>query len=160
MPVNPEANRNEDDKAISKKCDCSASGRIEKEGRKVVKIKWKRLISKGETCQRCGSTGEELNRAMSTLKRCLAPLGIKVILDEEELSFSEFKKDPLQSNRIWINNRLLEDWIEGGVGHSPCCDVCEDHDCRTVEVKGHVYEIIPAEIVVKAGLLAASELVI
>ena len=81
------------------------------------------MISKGETCPRCGSTEEALRKAESTLKQSLALLGIEVILEKEELSVTEFKKDPLQSNRIWINNRLLEDWIEGRVGHSPCCDV-------------------------------------
>ena len=107
-----------------KSCGCSTSERIEKESTSTLKIRWKRLISKGETCPRCGSTEEELRKAVSTLKKSFAPLGIKVILEKEELSVTEFKKDPLQSNRIWINNRLLEDWIEGRVGHSPCCDVC------------------------------------
>ena len=86
--------------------------RIEKESTSTPKIRWKRLISKGETCPRCGSTEEELRKAVSILKKSFAPLG-KVTLEKEELSVSEFKKDPLQSNRIWINNRLLEDWIEG-----------------------------------------------
>ena len=137
----------------------SPSERIEKESASTLKIKWKRLISKGETCPRCGSTEEALRKAVSTLKQSLAPLGIEVILEKEELSVTEFKKDPLQSNRIWINNRLLEDWINGSVGHSPCCDVCGPHDCRTVEVEGHIYETIPAEIIIKAGLSAASQLV-
>ena len=142
-----------------KGCGCSSSNEIEKEPVTTMKIKWKRLISKGETCLRCGSTEEELRRAISTLKQSLAPLGIEVFLEKEELSVTEFKKDPSQSNRIWINNRLLEDWIEGTVGHSPCCDVCSPHDCRTVEVEGQIYETIPAEIIIKAGLLAASQLV-
>jgi hypothetical protein len=43
-----------------------------------------------------------------------APLGIKLILDKEQLSVTESKKDPLRSNRIWLNSRLVEDWI--GVG--------------------------------------------
>jgi hypothetical protein len=142
-----------------KGCGCSSSNEIEKESVITMKIKWKRLISKGETCLRCGSTEEELRRAISTLKQSLAPLGIEVILEKEELSVTEFKKDPSQSNRIWINNRSLEDWIEGTVGRSPCCDVCSPHDCRTVEVEGQIYETIPAEIIIKAGLLAASQLV-
>jgi Domain of unknown function (DUF2703) len=100
-----------------------------------------------------------LERLVSALRKSLTPLGIEVILEKEELSATEFKKDPLQSNRIWINNRLLEDWIEGRVGHSPCCDVCSPHDCRTVEVEGQIYETIPAEIIINAGLLAASQLV-
>ena len=120
-------------------CKCSPSERIEKGSAGTLKIKWKRLISKGETCPRCGSTEEALRKAESTLKQSLALLGIEVILEKEELSVTEFKKDPLQSNRIWINNRLLEDWIEGRVGHSPCCDVCGPHNCRTVEVEGQIY---------------------
>jgi hypothetical protein len=141
-------------------CKCSPSELIEKESAaNILKIKWKRLVSKGETCWRCGSTGEALRKAVSTLKQSLTPLEIEVILEKEELSATEFKKDPLQSNRIWINNRLLEDWIEGKVRHSPCCDVCSPHDCRTVEVEGQIYETIPAEIIIKAGLAAASQLV-
>ncbi|HEU4446006.1 MAG TPA: DUF2703 domain-containing protein [Nitrososphaeraceae archaeon] len=141
-------------------CKCSPSELIEKGSvANILKIKWKRLISKGETCQRCGSTEKGLRKAGSILKKSLAPLGIKVILEKEELSVTEFKKDPSLSNRIWINNRLLEDWIRGRVGHSPCCDVCSPHDCRTVEVEGQIYETIPAEIIIKAGLLAASQLV-
>ena len=80
------------------------------------------MISEGETCPRCGTTEEALRKSVSALEQSLS-LGINVILEKEELSATEFKKDPLQSNRIWINNRLLEDWIEGRMGHSPCCDV-------------------------------------
>lgn len=137
----------------------SSSGPIDKGQAKILKIRWKRLISEGETCPRCGSTEEELEKAVSSLRQSLAPLGIEVILEKEGLSAAEFKKEPLQSNRIWINNRLLEDWIEGRVGQSRCCDVCGPHDCRTVEVEGEVYETIPAEIIIKAGLSAASQLV-
>jgi hypothetical protein len=140
-------------------CQCSPSERGEVESTRFLKIKWERLISKGETCPRCGSTEEELRKAVLTLKKTFAPLGIKVVLDKEELSVTEFKKDPLESNRIWINNRLLEDWIDGRVGHSPCCDVCGPHDCRTVEIQGRIFDTIPAEIIVKAGLAAASQLI-
>lgn len=117
------------------------------------------MISKGETCPRCGSTEGELEKAVSTLKKSLAPLGIKVILDKEEISIAKFKKNPLESNRIWMSDRLLEEWIGAKVGHSPCCDVCGPHDCRTVKVQGRSYETIPAQVIVKAGLVAASELV-
>jgi len=73
------------------------------------------LISKGETCPRCGSTEQEIEKAVLTLKQSFAALGIKVILEKEQISDTEFQKDPLQSNRIWINNRLLEDWVGGKV---------------------------------------------
>lgn len=141
-------------------CGGSPFRPVEKEPTNVLKITWKRLVSEGKTCPRCGSTAEELEKAVSALKQSLAPLGIEVIVEKEELSGAEFKKDPSQSNRIWLNNRLLEDWIGGEVGHSPCCDVCGPSECRTVEVEGEVYETIPAEIIIKAGLSAASQLVI
>ena len=140
----------------NKSCECSP---LEKESVSTLKIKWKRLVSKGETCPRCGSTEEELRKAVSTLKQSLAPLGIRVLLEKEELPVTKFKKDPLQSNRIWIGDHLLEEWVGGSVGQSPCCDVCSPHDCRTVEVEGQIYETVPAEVIIKAGLLAASQLV-
>ncbi len=141
-----------------KSCECSPSDENDKHSAKSVKIKWKRLTSKGETCPRCGSTEQEIEKAISTLKQSFAPLGIEVILEKEQISENEFQKDPLQSNKIWINDRLLEDWIGGKVGQSPCCDVCGTHDCRTVEIQGQTYDTIPSELIIKAGLSAASQL--
>lgn len=117
------------------------------------------MISNEETCPRCGSTEEELDKAVSTLKQSLAPLGIEVILEKKELSFFVFKKAPLQSNRIWINSLPLEDYIEGSVGQSPCCDVCAPSECRTVNIEGQAYETIPSKIIIQAGLVAATQLV-
>ena len=124
----------------------------------VLKIKWRRLISDKQTCPRCGATEKELEKAVSTLQQCLIPLRIKVALKKDVLSVKEFKKDPLRSNQIWLNDRLLEDWIGGKVGQSQCCDVCGPSECRTVGARGEVYEVIPAELIIKAGLLAASQL--
>lgn len=126
---------------------------------KTLKIRWQRLLFEGETCPRCRSTEKELEKALFTLRRSLGPLEIEVILEKEEIPPSKFKKDPLQSNRIWVNDRLLEDWIVGKVGQSLCCDVCGPSECRTVEVEGRVYETIPANLIIKAGLLAASQLI-
>ncbi|GIW47695.1 MAG: hypothetical protein KatS3mg078_1572 [Deltaproteobacteria bacterium] len=123
--------------------------------KKILKIKWQRLVSEGETCPRCGSTEKELDKAILILKQFLALLGIEVELEKEELSLSEFEKEPLQSNRIWINNLPIEDYIGGKIGQNPCCGVCGPHECRTVEIEGRTYETIPSEIIVKAGLFAA-----
>jgi hypothetical protein len=125
---------------------------------KTLKIKWQRLVSEGETCPRCGSTEGELEKAILILKQALTPLGITVILEKYELSDEEFKKDPLKSNQILLNDQLLEEWIGGNIGQSECCDVCNDN-CRTIGVDGDIYETIPAELIIKAGLLAATQLV-
>ncbi len=127
--------------------------------KKVLKIKWQRLISRGKTCPRCGATERELYKAIVVLKKTLAALGIEVVLEKGQISMSRFKKDPLQSNRIWINNRPLEDYIQGRVGQSSCCDACGPSECRTVKIEEKVYETIPSEIIIKAGLSAALQLV-
>jgi hypothetical protein len=133
--------------------------RMELNDTKTLIIKWQRLVSDGQTCSRCGSTEEELEKAIPTLKQSLIPLGIEVVLEKDELSVAEFKKNPLQSNQIWLDDKPLEDWIGGNVSQSPCGEVCGPSECRTVGVGGEVYEVIPADLVIKAGLLAASELV-
>ena len=126
---------------------------------KTLKIRWQRLVSGGQTCPRCGSTEEELKKAISTLRQSLAPLGIEIVLEKSELSEEEFRKNPLLSNQIWLNDKLMEEWIGGTVSESPCCDVCGTSECRTVDVGQVVYESIPADLIVKAGLLAASQLI-
>ena len=129
------------------------------DNQKTLKIEWQRLMSNDKTCPRCGTTEEELDIAVSTLKQSLAPLGIEVMVEKKELSVAEFNKAPLQSNRIWINNRPLEDYIGGSVGQSPCCDVCGHSECRTVNIEGQVYETIPSKIIIQAGLVAATQLI-
>ncbi len=125
---------------------------------RTLQIKWQRLLNNDETCPRCGSTGEEIDRAVKTLRQSLTPLGIEVLLEKEALTVSEFKRDPLQSNRIWINDRPLEECIQAQVGQSACCDVCGPSDCRTIETGGREYETIPADMIIQAGLLVASQM--
>lgn len=125
----------------------------------VLRITWQRLVTDRGTCPRCGSTEKEFDRAVSVLSQALVHIGIEVVAAKEELSAEEFRKDPLHSNRIWMNDRLLDDWIGGKTGQSPCCDVCGPSECRTITLKGLAYEVIPAEMIIKAGLAAASQMV-
>lgn len=128
------------------KCNC------ENGSKKVLTIVWQRLISKGNTCPRCGSTEDELDKAIIQLKNTLSPLGIEVILKKVEITLEEFKKDPLKSNQILLNGRLLDDVINAKTGESKCCNVCGDEKCRTVEIEEKSYETIPSEIIVKSAL--------
>lgn len=126
---------------------------------KVLKISWQRLISDGNTCPRCGSTEDELEKAQLTLEKTLSNLGIKVELEKIELNLQEFKTNPVKSNSIFFNGIALEDLLGAKTGKSQCCDVCGDEECRTVELGDNSFESIPAEIIVKAGLIAAAMLV-
>lgn len=126
---------------------------------KTMSVRWQRLVNdEGATCERCSCTGNATEKAIGKLEAALAPLGIEVSLEKAALDQAAFSGDPLQSNRIWINGRPLEEWLGGGTGQSRCCDACGDSDCRTLEVGDKTYEAVPEELILKAGLLAASEM--
>ena len=92
-----------------------------------LRIRWQRLVNEtGRTCPRCGETGDTIETASNKLKKSLSELNIEVELIKETLDFPIFLKDPLQSNRIWIGGKPLEEWIGATVGKSQCCEVCGD----------------------------------
>ncbi len=124
---------------------------------RVLTIRWQRLVSpQGETCDRCASTQLELERAMKTLTDALRPLDIEPRLQVSEIDQAAFAVDPAESNRIWVADKPLENWITAGVGSSRCCSVCGESECRTVEVGGGSFEVIPEQLILKAALTAAA----
>ena len=128
---------------------------------KTLTIRWQRLVNEsGQTCVRCGETGDTLKTALNKLKKSLSELDIEVELKEETLDFSIFTKDPLQSNCILIGGKTLEEWIGATVGKSQCCEVCGDSECRTISIGQNTFETIPEDLIIRAGLLAAAELFI
>jgi len=129
----------------------------------MLNVRWQRLVTEdGSTCDRCGGTQEELRKAIGTLRESLRPLGIEVASTEEALTTEECAADIIGSNRILIGGRSLEEWLGAEVGQSPCESCCtaigEDVECRTVDLDGTTYEVVPAELIVRAGLVAASNL--
>ena len=127
---------------------------------KKLTIQWQRLLdNKDQTCPRCSQTGETVKIGVSKLKNALAELGIEVELIQKALDLSAFTNNPLQSNSILLNGKLLEDWIGGETGKSKCCDVCGDTECRTISFGKDIFESIPENLIIKAGLLAAAELI-
>lgn len=127
---------------------------------KSLPIVWQRLVgSQGQTCDRCGVTYEGLQQAVAKLEEALRPLGIEITFEAREIDRDSFTTDPSQSNRIWIAGKPIEEWLEANVASSPCCSVCGDSDCRTLELDNDVFESIPSELILKAALVAASELV-
>jgi hypothetical protein len=126
---------------------------------KQLSIVWKRLVVDGQTCERCGATSQQLANAFDTLEAALKPLGIQPVLETRSIDEATFKAQPSESNRIWIGGRPMEEWLGADVGMTPCCSVCGDSQCRTVQFDGRTYETVPQALLVKAGLIAASRLV-
>ncbi len=157
--------KNESSNRASECCAQITTGCCEKDvqpgitPQKPLMITLQRLISNEKTCPRCGSTEEELDSAVASLKQALTLLGIKIVVEKKELSVEEFKKKPLESNRIWFNSQPLEGFVDADIGQSPCCDVCGPSECRTVTIDDQAYETIPSNVIVKAGLMAASKLI-
>jgi hypothetical protein len=135
------------------------ASKIEKADMRQLPIIWQRLVSAGGTCPRCDATYQHLQSAIVKLREALKPLNIEPILEIREISESSFRKDPAQSNRIWIAGKPIEGWIGAGIGSSKCCSVCGDEPCRTMEVEGAVFEDIPEAVIMKAALIAASGLI-
>ncbi len=127
--------------------------------RQVLEVRWQRLVDeKGETCARCGSTEKAVAQAVKQLRRSLKPIDVEVVLQKTSISLAEFTKDPLSSNEIVVGDKPLEQWLQAEVGQSQCSGPCGDSVCRTLTVEGKVYETIPAELIVRAGLLAGAQL--
>ncbi len=125
---------------------------------KTIVIEWQRLLDENKkTCPRCGSTEQEVEKAAETLNRELKPFEIRATLTKKAINPETFKRDVLQSNRIVIAGKTIEDWLGAETGQSPCCEVCGDAECRTVEYADQSHEMIPADLIVKAGLIAASQ---
>jgi hypothetical protein len=126
---------------------------------KALRITWKRLVKEGETCPRCGSTGQNLVSAVAKLATVLRPLRIQPLLDTLVIDNAAFRADPAESNRIWIDGKPMEEWLRASVGKCSCCTVCGDLPCRTMEVGGSTYETIPEDLIVRAAMLAASAMI-
>jgi len=126
---------------------------------KSLPIVWQRLVSQdGKTCDRCYATYQEIQLAINKLKDALRPLDIEPRLEIREIDEKSFKAAPSESNRIWIAGRPMEEWLGATVGSSRCCSVCGISDCRTVKVEGTTFEVIPEKLLIKAALIASSQL--
>jgi len=124
-----------------------------------LKIVWQRLLSpEGKTCDRCDATYHEIFQAVAKLKVALAPLGIEPDLEVRAIDDSKFRKAPSESNRIWVAGQPIEEWLNATVGSSSCCSVCGDSPCRTVEIGGQRFEVVPESLLLRASLVAASSL--
>ena len=123
-------------------------------------IIWQRLVdSHGRTCDRCGSTYESLQEAVTKLKVALRPLDIEIKFETREVSRELFNADPSLSNQVWIANKPIEEWLGASISSSPCCSVCGDSECRTIEFGSEIFEAIPPYLIIKATLIAASQLI-
>ncbi len=125
----------------------------------TLTIEWQRLLDEQkQTCPRCGTTEQEVEKAVRELSRVLADSDIAAELVKKSIDPETFSKDALQSNKIVIAGKTLEEWLGATTGQSKCCEVCGESECRTVEYGGDTHEAVPADLIVRAGVTAAAYL--
>ncbi|MEM5767799.1 MAG: DUF2703 domain-containing protein [Bacillota bacterium] len=121
---------------------------------KTLKIEWRHLDVKGETCDRCYDTGENLANEVKRLKKVLGPQGIEIVLTETRLDDSQIP----QSNTILFNDVPIEDILDIKVSENYCgsCTALlgQETYCRTVIYDGNEYEDIPAKAIRQAAYKA------
>jgi len=124
---------------------------------KTLVVEWQRLLDEQkQTCPRCGTTEREVEKAVQQLNHALSQSGVVVSLTKKGIDPDSFKKDVLQSNKILIAGKLMEEWLGAKTGQSKCCETCSDAECRTVVYADETHEAIPADLIVRAGLVAAA----
>lgn len=117
---------------------------------KKLKIEWKHYDKEGETCTRCNSTGDNIQKS------------IKAILDDSDFSDTKitFKETKLEanemseSNSVLIDGQKIEDLLNATASenycHSCSCLSGTGTNCRTVKYDGNIYEELSTEMIVDA----------
>lgn len=119
----------------------------------MIKVTWQRLVDEGgETCERCNKTYLNIKRALLKLEPLLSASGVRIIIEKRELSKEEFERDPLSSNRVYIDDEPVEKILSLKVGKSVCCGPCGGLECRTLIEGSKEFEEIPEEYIIEALL--------
>jgi len=125
-------------------------------GGKVVVISYQKAVTEScKGCEKCGVDGKEIQKAADVLKDKLAAKKVKVKIVE--------KKNPAaKMSNLWVCDIPLETWL-GAQTNTSSCGGCtnptEKMTCNVMTVDGQNYETVPAELIVRAGLMAADMLI-
>jgi hypothetical protein len=124
---------------------------------KTLNIEWKHVNLGGQTCDRCGDTGETLRGVVAELNHSRCGESTRFELRETKLG----RGGVPESNVILVNGRPLESFLPGARVTTTGCDSCgellgEPTDCRALETGGVTHEAIPAELI-RAALCKAAE---
>ncbi|MDO4640668.1 MAG: DUF2703 domain-containing protein [Neisseria sp.] len=126
---------------------------------KTLNIRWQRVLDdKKQTCNRCSDTEAEMKQAVETLRPVLLKQGIVLELEMAAMTEAEFQRSPTESNRIWIQGKPLETWLDATAGSNPCEGVCAGNECRTLDIDGGRFEAVKAGYLEQAIRKAAETL--
>lgn len=121
--------------------------------KRIIEVEWKHLDVKGETCDRCFSTGETLKQQIAQLNHQLNNFNIELLFKETKLAENEV----VHSNEVYIDHKAIESIINLEVRDNYCAS-CSDLTkkltyCRSIVFESKSYDEIPASALRKAILL-------
>ena len=121
---------------------------------KNLQIEWRHLDVNGETCERCGDTGNALRETVFGLEKELSAQGFEIHIVETVLMAEEIA----QSNLILFDGKPIEELIDLKTERNYCAScsdlIGQETECRSVIFHGERYEDIPAEAIREAVLAA------
>jgi hypothetical protein len=101
-----------------------------------------------------------MQKAAALLTEKLAGKGVHVKV-EKGIGARPGKKAIISATNVWVCDVPLETWLGAGIAVKPCdCSSGgQSMSCKVVNLDGQSYELIPADLVVHAGMLAAEMLI-
>ena len=135
------------------------------ENSKVLTITWHNSPEKeGKKCDNCLVKKDEAKKAYESLKTSLSSLGIQVVMKEEKAKAAACGMVISSSCGVTIAGKPLESWLGAEAGKSGCgsgkgCGAGGASQCASLVLAGKTYTVVPADLIVRAGLIAASEMI-
>lgn len=135
-----------------------ANGCSKSDGKNVVILEWQKGATEAcQTCDACGVSEQEIKAAAAQLKTKLADKKVRVKIVERKATDGTPERP--SASRMWVCGIPLETWLGARAAMTPCPDAKSREAVRpALYVDDQSYSVIPADLMVKAGVMAANQL--
>jgi hypothetical protein len=137
---------------------------------KTLTIAWHKVTEDdGTVCDLSTRTQQVVEQAAKDLRRTLAPNGIDVAV--ETITPAKVEGSQCLCNRVLVQGRFVDEWLGADVVKAPCSGCADRGACpksaesgsacagqTAMAYQGNTYEIVPANLLMMAGLIAAADM--
>lgn len=127
-----------------------------KSGQHVVVMEWQRGAADAcQHCDACGVSGDEIRAAAAQLRAKLAAKNVRVQVVERSASDGPPARPSV--SRMWVCDIPLETWLGARAATTSCTEAKSAAAVRpAIYLDDKSYSVIPAELMVKAGVMAGN----
>jgi hypothetical protein len=136
----------------------------------VLTIAWHKVEEDdGTICDLSAATQQSVVQASEELRQALAPNGVDIVV--ETLTPEKVEGAECLCNRVLIQGRFADEWLGAELARTSCSGCPNRGGCpktaasgdqcggqTAVVYQGKTYEILPANLVMMAGLIAAADM--